>query len=76
MTTGVASARFGMELSPRETQVMLLTCSGMTQREIAEEIGVSFETVNVYRDKAKLKLGARNICHAVWLYAQQTKGEQ
>lgn len=52
-------------LLPREIEVLQLTAEGLTVKEIAGELGVSFHTAAGYRKRAILRLGARNKTHAV-----------
>ncbi|MBW3637595.1 MAG: sigma-70 family RNA polymerase sigma factor, partial [Armatimonadetes bacterium] len=42
-------------LSTRERQVVLAQANGMTQQQIAEMLGISFESVNTYLDRAREK---------------------
>jgi DNA-binding NarL/FixJ family response regulator len=47
-------------LSPRELQVMQSLAAGSTNREIAEELGISVKTVDTHRSHVLKKLGLRN----------------
>ena len=49
-----------LHLAPRETEVMQHILKGMTNKEIAQEIGVSPETVKDYVSRASQKLNARD----------------
>jgi LuxR family transcriptional regulator, regulator of acetate metabolism len=48
------------ELTPREIDVLTFAALGTKNREIAELLGVSAETVKSYLRNAMLKLGARS----------------
>lgn len=47
-------------LTPRELDVLLLMASGMTPREIASELYVSYHTVRNHTSNLRRKLGANN----------------
>ncbi|WP_295489516.1 response regulator transcription factor [uncultured Sutterella sp.] len=47
-------------LSDREEQVVRLVCEGLTNRQIAERLGVSKRTIEFFRANAMRKLGAHN----------------
>ncbi len=51
-------------LSARESDVAILLSEGLTNREIADELGLSIETVKTYTQRLFDKLGARNRTHA------------
>jgi len=48
-------------LSRREKEVMTLVVSGMANREIAEELGISPKTVEVHRSRVMAKMEAENL---------------
>jgi DNA-binding CsgD family transcriptional regulator len=48
------------DLSPRLSQVLELTSQGLSEKEIAHQLGLSRHTVNAYMDQLKMRLGARN----------------
>lgn len=56
------------ELSPRQVQVMRQLELGMTDKEIAERIGVKPKTVSFYVMLLRVRLRARNRVHAVALW--------
>ena len=56
--------RFGA-LSTRERQIMALVTSGLMNKQIAGEIGVSEVTVKVHRHNVMKKLGARSLADLV-----------
>lgn len=46
-------------LSPREEEVFRLLGKGLSNREVAQELGISVKTVESYLEGLKLKLGCR-----------------
>jgi PAS domain S-box-containing protein len=52
-------------LTARELEVVRLVASGMTGREIAEELHISHDTVRTHVRNAMIKLGARSRAHMV-----------
>lgn len=62
MSSGEADKRTGpslddTNLSPREKQVVLLLLRGMTLRQVAPELGLTFSTVSTYSKNIYKKLG-------------------
>lgn len=58
-------ATFGQELSEREVTVLRLLEAGLSQREIAAELYVSYNTVKTHVRKTYTKLGAATRAQAV-----------
>ncbi|GAA0234302.1 response regulator transcription factor [Saccharothrix mutabilis subsp. mutabilis] len=56
---------FRLSLSRREYEVVRLAATGRTNPEIAEELGLTRNTVKTYLQTAMQKLGARNRVEAV-----------
>lgn len=52
-------------LTRREQQVLQRMADGLTAEQIATELRLTPRTVRTYSQMLKLKLGARNACHAV-----------
>jgi two-component system NarL family response regulator len=52
-------------LSPRERDVLRLVSQGLTNREIAAELDISWGMVRQHMIRVRVKLGARNTTHAV-----------
>jgi len=52
-------------LSPRERQVMLLVTSGMMNKQVAGDLGISEITVKIHRGAAMRKMGARSLADLV-----------
>lgn len=52
-------------LRPKEQQILVHVAEGMTSREIADHLGVSAKTVEVYRLRAMKALGAANLAELV-----------
>lgn len=51
----------------RERQVLDLVCTGLSNKQIAGELGISSRTVEIHRMKAMHRLGAHSGTHAVAL---------
>lgn len=47
-------------LTARETEVAGLVIKGLSEREIAESLGITTSTVHFHVEQARRKLGARN----------------
>lgn len=52
-------------LSQREREVAILTCRGLTSKEIGLELGLSYRTIEVYRARLQRKFGARKLAELV-----------
>ena len=52
-------------LGPREREVAILTCRGMTSKEIGKELDLSYRTVEAYRAKLLAKFNARKLAELV-----------
>lgn len=52
-----AARRQAESLSPREREVLAMLADGLTNREMAEKIGVSIRTVEAHREHIVAKLG-------------------
>ena len=57
-------------LTPRELTVLRLLATGITQKVIAKQMGLSPYTVADFALRARYKMGAQNTVHAV-VTAQQ-----
>ncbi len=69
------TARVG-ELSVRQRQVMDLAVKGYSNKEIAQELGISPRTVETYRAWVMEKTGARNLADLVRLAMRLEGGEE
>jgi FixJ family two-component response regulator len=58
------------QLSPREREVMALMVTGLHNRRIADELGISPRTVEVHKARVMHKLGVRNLVDLVRLVDQ------
>lgn len=47
-------------LTPRETDVLLLILDGLSNKQAARELDISYRTIDVHRGRVMEKLGARN----------------
>ena len=52
-------------LTVREREVAMLTCRGLTSKEIGRELGLSYRTIEVYRARLQEKFGARKLAELV-----------
>ncbi len=57
----------GVPLSPRERQVLARVADGMSNEEIAADLGVKVETARTTVRRMRGKMGAANRAHAVHL---------
>ena len=48
-------------LTPRERDVAILTCRGLTSKEIGRDLGLSYRTIEVYRARLLEKFAARKL---------------
>lgn len=55
-------------LSKREAEVLHLAAHGMLNKEIGDKLHISIRTVHAHVENARIKLGARNRIHAVFLF--------
>lgn len=60
------------QLSPREKQVMGMVISGLLNKQIAFELGLSEITVKIHRSSAMRKMGARSL--VAWVKMAQALG--
>lgn len=54
-----------VELTQREREVAILTCRGMTSKEVGLELQLSYRTVEEYRARLLKKFGARKLAELV-----------
>jgi DNA-binding NarL/FixJ family response regulator len=57
-------------LTPREREVMVLLTSGFKRQEIADELGISFQTVICHLRHSYAKLGAHRQIEAVNVFLE------
>jgi len=58
-------------LSPHELRCLKLAAHGLTRKEIGDLVGSSEETIKSHHAFVRMKLGAKNITHAVALAYEQ-----
>lgn len=61
----LSSERPLVELTQREREVAMLTCRGLTSKEIGRELGLSYRTIEVHRARLQEKFGARKLAELV-----------
>ena len=59
-------------LTPRETEVLVLIAEGLTTKEIAHHLGISFKTVVTHRSRIMQKFNVHDVVSVV-RYAIQHK---
>ncbi len=52
-------------LTPRQKQILHLITQGYTSREIAEQLGISVQTVEVHRFNLMRRLEVRNVAQLI-----------
>jgi len=57
--------KFGIELTPREREILNLIAEGMTTKEIAARLFISIPTVETHRANLMTKTSARNVAGLV-----------
>jgi DNA-binding NarL/FixJ family response regulator len=61
------SSSFRLTLTERETEVLQLIADGLINKQIAQSLSLSNETIKAYIDNIRLKLDAKNRTHAATL---------
>lgn len=59
--TDISQERPVVELTPREREVAILTCKGLSAKEIGQRLGLSYRTVEAHRARLLNKFAARNL---------------
>lgn len=54
-----------VHLTPREREVAILTCRGLSAKEIGVEINLSYRTIEAHRARMMEKFGARKLAELV-----------
>lgn len=57
----ISDERPVVELTPREREVAILTCRGLSAKEIGAELALSYRTVEAHRARLLEKFGARKL---------------
>ena len=60
-----------VKLKPREAEILTLVSEGNSYKQVARVLNLSLPTIKVYIGRAKEKLSAKSICHAVALWVAQ-----
>lgn len=58
------------DLRPRETEILKLVSEGNSYKQVARVLNLSLPTIKVYIGRAKEKLSAKSICHAVAIWVR------
>jgi len=61
------SERFVRLLTPREAEIFDLILLGKSNKDCAEQLGISSRTVEVFRRRLMIKLNAENFAQLMWL---------
>lgn len=59
-----SAASFRLTLTERETEVLQLIADGLINKQIAQRLSLSTETIKAYIDNIRFKLDATNRTHA------------
>lgn len=52
-------------ITPKEKEVLQLLASGLSSKEVASKLAISFHTVETHRKRLRHKFGARNIAEVI-----------
>ena len=63
-------------LTPREREVLLRVAKGLTNREVAEEFGISPRTVETHRERVMSKLRIRTVAGLTRFVVENELGEE
>lgn len=58
---GRSAAKANRTLTPRQKEILRLVAQGLTNREVAEHLGISVRTVEVHRFNLMRRLKVRNV---------------
>ena len=58
------------QLRPREVEILRLVSEGNSYKQIARVLNLSVPTIKVYMGRAKERLAAKSVGHAVALFIQ------
>ena len=56
------------ELKPREAEILKLVSEGNSYKQVARVLNLSLPTIKVYIGRAKERIGAKSICHAIAIF--------
>lgn len=59
---------FPTDLKPRENEILKLVSEGNSYKQCARTLNLSLPTIKVYIGRAKEKLSAKSICHAIAMF--------
>lgn len=64
----------GLRLTQRQAEVYKLLAEGLTEKEVANELGVSAKTVNAHKTAVQSKTGAKNTTHVLMMALRSVVG--
>ena len=53
------------KVTPKEKEVLELLVEGMSSKQIADRLAISFHTVESHRKSLRVKFGARNVIEVI-----------
>ena len=56
------------ELKPREAEILKLVSEGNSYKQVARVLNLSLPTIKIYIGRAKERIGAKSICHAIAIF--------
>ncbi len=59
--TDISDERPVVALTPRERDVAILSCQGLSAKEIGQDLGLSYRTIEAHRARLMSKFGARSL---------------
>ena len=63
-------------LTPRQQEVVDQICEGRRTKEIAACLGLSERTVEMHRERAMRRVGARNAIHLAFLMGKEAANDR
>jgi DNA-binding NarL/FixJ family response regulator len=66
-------ANTGIELTEREKEIALLVAKGMTSKQVANKLAISFETVKTHRRRMLQKNNINSFPHLIYLMNKEAK---
>lgn len=70
---GIKDLNKKLNLSPRETEIMILMSHGLQNKEIANALNISARTIETHNKRIYIKMKARNRSNAVYMFIKAVK---